>query len=794
MTRLRPLLLWLALGAAALVLLVLVLPPPGMIRAPAGRASLQILDRHGQLLYEQRKEDFGSHRTLSLAAIPRSVIDAVISIEDRGFTRHPGVSLRSITRALWQNVTAGDIVSGGSTLTQQLVRIRVRPRRRSISYKLGEMALALKLDQWTSKEKILEDYLNEVYFGHQAYGIAAAADTYFGIQPRELSVAQAALLAGIVQSPVALDPFHNMEGARKRQQLVLAAMRDTGAIDEDIYADAVEEPIRLTASRVDIDAPHFVFWTLARRELALAGRTSVRTTIDGGLQREVERIAERHLETLAEKNVTSAAVVVLDAHTGDILAMTGSADYFDTEHEGAVNAATSPRQPGSAVKPFTYALALEQGATAATTVADVETQFLTQSGNPYIPRNYDFGYHGLVRYRDALANSYNIAAVKVLERVGVSSLLSLLQQTGITSLRETPAHYGLALTLGDAEISLLELTRAYGIFPRGGKTLTERMLLDDPVRGGRQVVRPQTAWLISDILSDNGARLPEFGADGPLSFAFPVAAKTGTTRNSRDNWTIGFTPDVLVGVWVGNADNTPMRGTSGVTGAGPIFHDVLLAALRGRPGEEFVKPAGIVQAPICRLSGLRPTRFCPETMDEFFVAGTEAKKDDDLYREFPIDSRNGLLAGAGCEQKFVTARTFAVFPPEVRAWARENGWPEPPIDQSPLCGPAADSHAGERWLAITQPHDGTSFRLDPLIPDDHEQVILTAQAGKEILAIEWFVDGTLIGKGIQPDFRVAWRPTPGIWTIETRAKSDASVTTSQERYALRDQIHIEVIR
>ncbi len=748
-------------------------PLPSSLTHPQPLHSVHILDRNGQLLYEARGEESGSFQFVRLADIPSSLTSAFIAMEDRDFYLHGGVDVLAIVRAAWQNLTAGRVVSGGSTLTQQLVRNRLHPPRRTFLYKIREAVLAWKLDQWLSKDQILEAYLNTVPFGHQAYGVAAATRIYFDKAPAELSLAESALLAGLVQSPSVLDPYRNPKGAKERQQRVLDAMRETGKITSASYKEAVVEPLHYAKGSIPIHAPHFVLWLQSERPEAFDS-AAVRTTLDLPLQQEVEAIVQRKLEDLQDRNVTSAAVVVLDAHTGDIRAMVGSADYFDETHDGAVNVALAPRQPGSALKPFTYALALSRGDTAATTVPDIETQFFTQDGNPYVPRNYDYGYHGLVRYREALANSYNIAAVRVLEKVGVSSLIDFLRSAGISTLTERPEYYGLALTLGDAEVPLLELTSAYGMFARGGVTLLPRVLVTDPVQPGTRLLDSKVAWLITDILSDDTARLPEFGENTPLAFNFPVAVKTGTTRNSRDNWTVGYTPDVVVGVWVGNANNSPMRETSGVTGAGPIFHDVMLASVNTNLVQEFMQPQGIIQKKICMLSGKIPREDCPHTMEEWFIAGTEPTEQDDVYRRIRIDRRNGLLASDACSPADVESRLFTVFPAELTTWARENGYAQPPTELSPFCGQsgaaASVRSSGAPWLSILKPQQNDSFKLDPLVPDADERVIFQAQADPTIRTIDWYVDGKNVGQGKAPAFRLEWQPQVGHFLVEARAR------------------------
>lgn len=762
---------------SAAVIAAVLWPLPSAIRHPVERSPITVVDRSGTLLYESRNSTYGSQSPLPLDEIPTPIIDALIATEDRTFLMHHGLSVRGIARAMVQNIRGGRVVSGGSTLTQQLVRIRLEPKSRSLLYKLREMWLAVKLDALYAKNDILEQYLNAVYFGHQAYGIRSASRTYFGKEPHELSLGESALLIGLIQSPVALDPYDNLIGALERRRIVLKSLKHTGRISLEEFASAEEEPVMLAQDRMEIRSPHFVFWVLREHARDIQPGMTLQTTLDLPLQEKVEEIVEHKLDLLEEKNATSAAVVVLDVKTGDILSMVGSADYFDAAHDGAVNVAVSARQPGSSLKPFTFALALARGNTAGSTVADTEMNLLTEEGNPYTPRNYDFDLHGLVTYREALANSYNIPAVKVLESVGVQALLDLLRAAGITTLTKDPSFYGLALTLGSGEVRLLELASAYGIFARGGHTLTPRSLLREPERSSKPILDPRIAWIITDILSDPSARLPEFGEHSLLGVPpHTVAAKTGTTRNARDNWVIGYTPQRIVGVWVGNADNSPMKGTSGITGAGPVFHDVMKEVMQGIPPNRFPEPPGLVRRKICTLSGLLPTPECPHTRDEVFIAGTEPQALDNIYRRVAIDTRTGLLASATCPKAFVDEKVFTVFPPEIRSWAAENGYREPPSQFSPLCPMTETTDAPFHIpsstfpIQITSPHDGDSYLLDPLIPDEHEKIALRASAPADVEEILWSVDGKLIGKGKGPDFLVQWALTKGTHTIEAMAQ------------------------
>lgn len=763
----------------ALLALAWIVPLPSGLQGSLSTSRL-ILDRNGQRIASVSGDSFGT--PVRYVDLPNIIVDAVTSVEDRTFWKNPGLSLRGLTRALLIDVQSLSFRQGGSTITQQLIRITLKPKKRTVFFKMREMWLALKLSASSTKESVLERYLSTAYFGQRAYGIVDASRTYFDQDISRLSLSQSALLVGLINAPTSLNPYKNKSGAIARRDLVLRSLLAQRTISEQEYSDAISEEIVLRHGAVERRAPHVVAWLLSSEQFQLEANTPLRTTLDLDLQTEAENIVRYQLEKLEEKNVTSSAVVVLSVKTGDILAMVGSADFSSIENDGQVNIALAKRQPGSALKPFTYALALENGMTPATTIADVESQFFTAEGNPYIPRNYDFDHHGLVRLRSALANSYNISAVRILEKVGVATLLQFLQSTGITTLTESPEHYGLALTLGDGEVTLLELASAYGIFPRGGRTLIPKILQSDVPSEGTKVLSTESAWLIADILSDNLARLPEFGSSSPLNFDYPVAVKTGTTRNSRDNWTVGFTPSVIVGVWVGNADNSPMKGTSGVTGAGPIFHDVMEATRKYQEESIFSRPSSIIDREICAISGKRPTPLCRETIVEHFALGTEPKSDDDIYQELAVDTRNNLRASIDCPSVFTTKKVFTVFPQELRLWAKENGWNVPPDTYSPLCSaPSTATSHGTEVVKIITPADGTSVLLDPLIPDDSEQILLSALAPAEINDGTWYIDGKKISTAHQPNFLIRWKPELGSHTVQFSTASDD------------DSIHIEIL-
>ncbi|MEI2692857.1 MAG: transglycosylase domain-containing protein [Anaerolineae bacterium] len=513
------------------------------------------------------------------------------------------------------------------------------------------------------KQEILALYLNQVYFGNFAYGLEGAAHSYFGKSARDLDLAECSLLAGLVQNPEVYNPIYNLESARWRQSNVLAAMVAHGYIPRGEAELALAERLQFAATPFPIQAPHFVSYVEAQLERLLGaervsqGGLRVVTTLDLDWNRQAEASVGYRLGQLQQaqdappdRRIENAAVVLLDPQSGAIRAMVGSPNYFDASIDGAMNGALALRQPGSALKPLTYAAALDPARaaaagrapfTAATVIADVRTAFLTAEGEPYVPQNYDMQWHGPVSVRTALASSYNLPAVKVLDAIGIPALLDQAQRQGITSFRPaggqadfntassgTPAQltatrparseqrqtYGLALTLGGGEVSLLELTGAYATFANGGRKVTPyaieriedvdgnilwRAPHDSELRTTHHALDPRVAYLITDILSDDDARAPSFGRNSVLKLGRPAAVKTGTTTDWRDNWTVGYTPNLVGGVWVGNADNTPMAGVSGVSGAGPIWRDVMEMAHKGLPAARFRQPDGLVRAEVC---------------------------------------------------------------------------------------------------------------------------------------------------------------------------------------------------
>lgn len=643
----------------------------------------RIYDRDGNLLYEVF--DQGRRDEVPLSGISVNLQSATIATEDDTFYENPGFDPESIARAALEWYREGEIVSGGSTITQQLVRNIVfdfdERSEQTLRRKLKEAALAWVMTQQYSKGEILELYLNVTYYGNLAYGIGGAADVYFDKSAAELTLAESSFLAGLPQSPANWDPYTNFELAKNRQRQVLDLMVRHGYLTQaqsDLaFAEAPISTADLADPEIPLVAPHFT--VEVRRQLVeetgidpsilALGGLEVYTTIDLEYQALAEEVAQAQIEEFGEEfAMNNAALVAIKPTTGEVLAMLGSVDYEDQSIDGNVNVLLSPQQPGSTMKALTYAAAMEQGWTAADIIWDVPMAYEIEGADePYEPVNYDLRFHGPQRLRAALANSYNIPAVTLMREVGIAELLDFSQRVGIESLGDDPLQYGLSLTLGGGELTPLEMTASYGVFATGGYYIEPHLIsrVVDPMgeviyqaqtTAEEPVLDPRIAFIISDILSDNDARTPAMGPASPLLTSFPSAAKTGTTNDFRDNWTIGYTPHLLVGVWTGNTDNSPMAdGVSGLTGAAPIWNAYMeavyannsLTTLLQEPNTPALRdwyspPADMEERPICRLSSLTdPTpaeEGCSSTQNEWFRILTEedlAALDDTEVTETP---------------------------------------------------------------------------------------------------------------------------------------------------------------
>ena len=713
------------------------LPSPEQLAARPLAQSTKLFDRNGALLYEVFDPNGARRTVIPIARVPAVLKQATIATEDKSFYTNPGVDWYGIARAIYYYARYGRPVSGGgSTITQQLLKNTLLSPEQTLERKIREAILAVEVARRYSKDQILEWYLNTICYGNLACGIQSASEAYFNKRVEDLSLAEATLLAGLPQAPALYDPCANPDAALNSQRDVLGLMVEENYITRDqANAALVESRKTITAPEFDrrcdqgigINAPHFVVYARAELEkqfgpeVVYKGGLQVYTTLDLKLQKLAEEEARKQIATLTDKNVTNASLVALDPKTGEILAMLGSVDFFDKKIDGQVNVAVRLRQPGSAIKPITYATAFQKGWTPATVIADVKTIIPIPGQPDYEPVNYDTREHGLTPVRTALASSFNIPAVKALQFTGVPAMVETAKKLGITTFKD-PKNYGPALTLGGGDVMLIELTGAYAVFANQGNRVpltpfykitdsTGKPLFDlktNPPKG-TQVIDARHAYQITSILSDVSARAPGFGTAGALRLSRPAAVKTGTTNDWRDNWTIGYTPDFVVGVWVGNSNNSEMEHISGITGAGPLWHNFIERALAGTPQKDFPIPPGMLRIEVCVESGLIPTELCPpdHRAQEIFLAENAPVQQETVWQKIKIDRTNGLLGTELCAQ-LIEEKIFAVYPLEARQWAIDHNIPQPPTEKSPNCPDPEPTPVGgvKPAMNVASPRDG----------------------------------------------------------------------------------------
>lgn len=747
------------------------------------KPSLRIVDRNGRLLYEILPSESGRHANLLFQNIPQCLKDATIAVEDKNFYTNTGVDFTGILRALWIDIQGGETIAGGSTITQQVARNLLLTNElgtRSIRRKVREIFLAWKITGKLTKDEILEIYLNQTYYGGMAYGAEAASRTFFGKPASELTLSECALLAGLPQSPGVYNPFTNPEQARERQLVVLGLMEKDDFITSEERRQAEEINLHFQESPYPIEAPHFIWMIRNQVDTLYASgiidpsqSLVIRTTLDLNIQKIAEEAITRQIAEFKsrtpEQNIKNAALVAIDPVTGEILALVGSADYFDETIDGAVNMALADRQPGSSFKPFLYAQALDPDGpvswTAATPILDVGTTFTTHEGASYTPRNYDGREHGPISVRQALASSLNIPAVITLQRVGVENTIHFVRQLGITSLGD-PNEYDLSLALGGGQMSLLELTAAFAALANDGIATDHPSILDIRDMDGNlryqrkettshQIIDPRVAWLLSDILSDDEARRLGFGVNSTLKIDRPAAVKTGTTTNFHDNWTIGYTPDMVIGVWVGNSDYQAMKDVTGLTGAAPIWHETIRKVLEGKPRLPFVQPEGLVSVEVCTISGLLPTEFCEHTRMEWFIKGTEPVLYDNVYQQVSIDRRTGKLADQDTPPSEVVSRIVFDLPVSAQPWARAQGLPLL-VDI-----PQGITDEVQPQIIIISPRNLANFRIDSGFDTSAQKILIEAVTSVGISEVTIWVDGISLATLNEPPFQFWWQLSPG---------------------------------
>jgi penicillin-binding protein 1C len=725
-------------------------PVPRSLTAPIARPALTLIDRDGVVLRTTRAADGSRARWLPVTDIDAKLIGAFVAMEDRRFFSHGAIDWRAVARAAWHDARARRVVSGASTITMQTARL-LHPTPRTIAGKIEQALWALRLGAHLSRQEILEQYLNRIQLGQGAVGVEAAADLYFGVSAREVSIGQAAMLAGLAHAPSSDNPLVSQRHARARRALALARMRGAGvAADRDV-ALAAEEPVLTIVPGHEFLAPHFTTRLLSTAfdSLAQSSREGEwRTSLDYSLQRDVELEVKRTVLDLRERGVEQAAAVVLDNRTGEVLAWVGSPDFF-ADTSGQTDMVISPRQPGSALKPFLYGLAFDRGFTPASILADIPHTYQTSTG-PYHPHNYDRRYHGPVRARDALASSYNIPAIELAQQLGAGGLLQTLHLAGFASLHRSADYYGLGLALGDGDVSLLELANAYRALANRGvwRPVTMFARTSGAARSGesQRVMTPLAAALVLDILADPVARAPGFGIESALEFPFAAAVKTGTSRHFTDNWAVTTTGAFTVAVWVGNFNGRPMDGVSGVTGAGPLMHRVVMhAAERYAPGAlPTPASAGAVRAEVCQLSGLLATSDCP-ALTEWFAPGTAPTTRDDWQRGGRV-----------------------TLPTQFADWRSQGGDAMLPArgDSSSRQITTVSQDSAAHRFRIASPQDGDRYQLPAGVDARYATIALRAD-GADAGAVRWFIDGTPTRAG-------RMQLIPGTHVIRASTASEAS--------------------
>jgi penicillin-binding protein 1C len=707
------------------------------------RQSIEFVSRQmlplGTLLTQSQEQT----AIVPLSQVSSHFIHAIIAAEDGQYYQHGALEIRAIGRSTIEAIRARKLVSGASTITMQLARM-LEPHPRNLRGKSQEIWLAWRLAAGMNKNEILHAYINRLPMGGNIYGVEAAAQIYFGVPARDLNLAQASILAALPNDPTDLNPYTYWQKLKKRQAYVLDRMVKDGYISRAQSDRAYVEKIALQPRQQGIiAAPHFLFWLAS--QLPKNHPSQIRTTIDRPLQQFVEAQARQVVRNLAAHNAHHAAALVVDNHSGEVLAYVGSPDYFSLTDMGRNDGVQALRQPGSTLKPFLYQLALENRVIRPNTVlADVPTNYAIGGAKLYSPRDYSESFQGPVRVRVALANSLNIPAVRVLEKVGVPNFLSRLQQLGFTQLNHPADYYGLGLTLGSGEVSLWELARAYVTMARHGQGIP--LVTTTLAQPTSSIPVASPTWeLVTDILSDRHARARSFGVDSVLSLPFPTAVKTGTSSDYRDTWTVGFSADYTVATWVGNFNGEPMKQVSGVMGAAPLWNRIMLHLHEDKEPAEFAPPTGLVQRPVCALSGLKPTPACPTVVQEYFYPQDLGEYDrhyDTFYRQVNGVSRLDL-------------------PSEYNEWLA--------LQQQPV---TTDG------LKIVSPRSGDNFLVYPNSPPQKLSMKLAVLPEQPV---EWWMNGEKLIDSA--DSEVFWALRPGSWVLEVRSKGKSDRVNFQVELA-----------
>lgn len=761
-----------ALGGLALLATAAYVLVTSDSRLAGPRPSRLLLDRHGRYLGEVPGEGEEMGYWPLPAALPRRIVVATLETEDRHFYEHGGVRWRSLLRAAWQNLKNRRIISGGSTVPMQVARMQ-HPASRSLFAKLREIVNAELLVGAHGHDLVLRQYLKLAPYGNRARGVVRAARLYFDKPVEDLSWLQAAFLAALPQQPGRMSPYTELGQRRalRRARRILATLRERGLISEDELRVALGSQLGLVPlEHREPDAMHAVLEWSQRVSALPDQRPIVRSTIDLELQRRVGELLRKNLRRLATTQANASAAVVTDVSTGELLAYVGSQDYFDAGGRGAIDYLRTRRSPGSALKPFIYALALErQGHTAASELPDVPVQFETYQGGAFVPENITHNFLGPMLLRDALGNSRNIPVLRLLSEVGIDRVVSLLERGGVGELSHAPERYGLSLAIGGLAVTPLELAVLYSALANQGETRPLRYFLGDgesvpAAAAGPSPVKlfaPDAAQLVTHILADADARQPGFPRGNPMEFDYAVAAKTGTSQGYRDAWAVGFSDRLLAVVWLGAHDARRMNQVTGATGAAPALHAILDAAMPLREPHRpaataFSPPASYTPHEICPLSGKRPGPLCEHHRTEWFAPGSQPTATCPYHVEVAIDVRNGLRADPRCPKSLTIKKPMLALGEEYAEWARKARLELAPVAMTPLCAP---QEPVQPKIAIREPRPQARYLFDPDTPREYSTVRLAATVTPSSEEIVWVVDEVPIARVPYPhEARIALLP------------------------------------
>ncbi len=660
---------------------------------------------------------------------------AVIAVEDRYFYYHPGINPWALIRALYLNIKHKRIISGGSTITMQVARM-MEHRKRTLLSKTVEIIRALKLELFYSKDEILQFYFNLAPYGGNLEGVEAACYYYFQRSPAEISLAQAVLLATIPNSPQQFNPERFPERIKKKRDQILRHLWQREVISDEEYIRALNEEVVIRNRGMPFGAPHFT--DLVHRGYPKKAR--IHTTLDRKIQGKCEKILRKHLGKWRSMGVSNGAVVVIENKTNSLRAMLGSYDFFDQSNSGQVNGATSPRSPGSTLKPVLYACALDRGLiTPSAILCDVPVNYAG-----YVAENYDGKYHGVVTVKEALVKSLNVPAVGLLAQVGVGDFISFLQSGGISTIEPAEVSYGLSLILGGCDVKLIELANLYSTLADGGRYRPIRFCQDEPIEAGQRILSDGASYIITELLSEvQRPDLPfywEFSLDRPK-----VAWKTGTSYGHRDAWSVGYSKGFTVGVWAGNFDGRSAPELVGAQVAGPILFDVFNAISGKDEWKWFAEPLSVSTRRVCGVSGMVPGEHCRHTVEELYLPGVSPNSRCKVHKAFYIDKKTGYrLCKSDLEKRPYLEKAFEVWPPEVATWMERNGYPLEKVP--PLLTMSRELMAG-KGPVIRSPDPACEYRLRRGISTQYQKILLDASADNSVNRIFWFLDGRLIWSG-----------------------------------------------